>query len=354
MYGHIDTDFGEAPVCAIVTLYGHIGGGESGGPYFDDLVVGQVFDWAPSMTLTSGAAATHQAILGDRLRLSLDAGLAYAVVGAGAPLAHPALVCDVAIGQSTLATQRVKANLFYRGLTFYRYPVIGDSIFTRTEVVGLRQNSAKPGRAATGLAALRMTTIDQVGRLVLDFYRCAMLPLSPDAPDTGHADDLSVIGAELPAAPEPTADWNAAAFRERVPGPHFYPDMAGSVLRSTGDFVSSAPELARLSLNIAATHHDSRVGGQRLVYGGHTIGLALAQAGRLLPNLATVLGWVSCDHTGPVHEGDTLYSELHIEAADPLPDDRGGVLTLRSVVYAAADEGDDRPVLDWRFTALHF
>ena len=32
----------------------------SGGPYFDDLVVGQVFDWAPSMTLTAGAAAVHR------------------------------------------------------------------------------------------------------------------------------------------------------------------------------------------------------------------------------------------------------------------------------------------------------
>jgi len=45
---------------------------------------------------------------------------------------------------------------------------------------------------------------------------------------------------------------------------------------------------------------------------GNTIGLALAQATRLLPNLVTVLGWESCDHTGPVHEGDTLYSDLHI------------------------------------------
>jgi hypothetical protein len=64
--------------------------------------------------------------------------------------------------------------------------------------------------------------------------------------------------------------------------------MAGAVLQSS-DVVSSAPELARLTLNIAATHHDSRVGGQRLVYGGHTIGPALAQASRLPPNLATVL-----------------------------------------------------------------
>lgn len=337
-----------------MTLYGHIGSSGPGGPYFDDLAVGQVFDGAPSMTLSSGAAATHQGILGDRIRLSLDADLAQAVVGSTAPLAHPALVCDVAIGQSTLVTQRVKANLFYRGLKFHRYPVIGDTIFTRTEVVGLRQNAAKPGRAATGLAALRMTTIDQLGRLVLDFYRCAMLPLSPDAADTGHADDLLLIGADAAPTPDPTADWNAAAFRDRVSGPRFSPNLAGAVLLSTGDVVSSAPELARLILNIAATHHDSRVGGQRLVYGGHTIGLALAQASRLLPNLATVLGWQSCDHTGPVHEGDTLYSELNIEAADTLPGARGGVLTLRSVVYAVAEEGDDRQVLDWRFTALHF
>ena len=129
----------------------------------------------------------------------------------------------MAIGQRTLATQRVKANLFYRGLTFHRFPVIGDTLFTRTEVVGLKQNSAKPGRAPTGLAALRMTTIDQVGRLVLDFYRCAMLPLSSGNADTGHADDLSAIGADRAPAPDPTADWDAEAYRARVPGAHFDP-----------------------------------------------------------------------------------------------------------------------------------
>jgi len=318
------------------------------GPYFDELCLGQVFDSAPAMTLTAGAAALHQAILGDRLRLPLDAQLTHVVTGATTPLAHPGLVCDVAIGQSTLATQRVKANLFYRGLAFFRYPVIGDTLFTRTEVVGLKQNSAKAGREPTGLAALRVTTIDQVDRLVLDFYRCAMLPLSPDAPDTGHHDDLSVIGADI-AKPDPAAHWDAEAFRRRVPGPHFDPGLAGAVLTSTGDVVTSAPELARLTLNIAATHHDSRVAGHRLVYGGHTIGLALAQACRLLPNLATVLGWQSCDHSGPVHEGDTLYSELHVESAG------GHVLGLRSLVYAAGDAGEpDRQVLDWRFTALQF
>lgn len=331
-----------------VTLYGQ----SPGGPFFDDLHVGQVFDSAPSMTLSLGVAAAHQAIIGDRMRLPLDAELSHAVTGATAPLAHPALVCDVAIGQSTLVTQRVKANLFYRGLTFHRFPTLGDTLHTRTEVVGLKQNSDKPGRSATGLAALRMTTTDGAGRLVLDFYRCAMLPLSDDTVQTGHLDDLSGIGGDVLTVADPTADWDADAFRSRVPGPYFEPGLAGVVLHSTADVVSSAPELARLTLNIAATHHDSRIAGKRLVYGGHTIGLALAQATRLLPNIVAVLGWESCDHTGPVHEDDTLYSELTVEGAQALPGGRGGIVRLRSAVYAA--EGEGRQVLDWKFAALMF
>ena len=131
-----------------VTLSGQI----TGGPFFDDLTVGQVFDTAPSMTLTPGAAATHQAILGDRLRLALDAELATAVVGATAPLAHPALVCDVAIGQSTVVTQRVKANLFYRGLTFHRFPVIGDTLFKEFKKA---KNPDLQGALAIGLGLNR-------------------------------------------------------------------------------------------------------------------------------------------------------------------------------------------------------
>ena len=172
-----------------------------GGPFFDELSHGQLFDDAPSLTLTSGLAATHQAILGDRLRLSLDAHLSDRVVGG--VLAHPGLVTDVAIGQSTLATHHVKANLFYRGLRFLSHPRIGDTLTTVTEVVGLRENTPKPGRAPTGLAALHMVTTDQTGVTVLDFYRCAMLPLSPDADPgrTVHADDLSTIGPGDDAQP---------------------------------------------------------------------------------------------------------------------------------------------------------
>lgn len=333
-----------------------------GGPYFDELAVGQVVVDAPSVTLTEGLAAAHQAILGDRLRLPLDRHLAHAVTGG--TVAHPGLVTDVAIGQSTVVTQRVRANLFYRGLRLLTAPRLGDTLTTRTEVVGLKTNSRSPGRAATGLAALHITTTDQDGRTVLDFHRCAMLPLAPgvDSESCAHADDLSVIGAGTGtgtgtgagAGATPWAvpgGWDLDAYRSAVPGAGDPLPAEGTVIRPGADVVSSAPELARLTMNIAQTHHDARVSGTgRLVYGGHTIGLALSQATRALPAMLTVLGWHSCDHVGPVREGDTLSSELVVGAAVDLPGG-GTALDLRSLVTAHRVDGD-APVLDWTYTVL--
>ncbi|MBD3926199.1 acyl dehydratase [Nocardioides cavernae] len=315
------------------------------GPWFDELRRGQVFDSAPAATLTSGGAALHQAIVGDRLPLATDHELGRRLAGRG-PLAHPAYVWDTSIGQSTQATHFVRANLFYRGLAFRRLPALGDTLSTTTTVVGLRQNTPREGKPLTGLAALRISTVDQDGAPVLDYHRCAMLPLSPGTSPTDHADDLSSIGSGAEVALGMLDGLDVSALPER-PAP---PAVGTTIEVVGGDVVSSAPELARLTLNLAQVHHDARAGGgRRLVYGGHTIGIAAAQASRALPGLVTILGWRSCDHTGPVHEGDTLRSTVTVEDVRPGP---GGthVLDLRSVVTAdATDGGDPRPVLDWRF-----
>jgi acyl dehydratase len=322
-------------------------------PFFEDLEVGMLDLSAPAVTLTEGLAAVHQAIVGDRLRLALDLPLARRVLGAATPLAHPALVWDVAIGQSTFLTQRVIANLFYRGLVLSRAPVIGDTLRTTTEVVGLRQTTPREDRPATGLAALRVRTLDQMERPVLDFWRCAMLPLRDRDGRTNRADSLDGIPAQLDREllAAATIDFR---LREMPPlaGPRFgevEPGERWPVER--GDVVSAAPELARLSLNLAGVHHDQAVqkAGRRLVYGGHTIGIAAAQATRLLPNIATIVGWHSCDHPAPVYEGDTLHSELRAERVEPTLG--GGLVDLRSLVSAHRDEGVTK-VLDWRFVAL--
>lgn len=321
-----------------------------GGPLFDDLRKGQIFH-CPSITLTEGLAAAHQAILGGRLRLPLDRVLSTAVTGG--LIAHPGLVTDVAIGQSAVVTHRVKANLFYRGLRFHHFPRIGDTLTTRTEIVGLKSNRDEPGRPPTGLAVLTMETRNQEGHTVLDFHRCAMLPRRSrqDGDGDHHADDLSAIATGAPSAWSVPSGWDLGAYPALVPGTDERPPSAGTVLRSSADVVSSAPELARLTLNAAEVHHDHRAAdGRRLVYGGHTIGLALSQASRMLPSMLTVLGWRSCDHTGPVYEGDTLSSDLVIGSTTRL-DGGGAALELRSLVRAHRPDGD-ADVLDWTYTVL--
>jgi acyl dehydratase len=124
------------------------------------------------------------------------------------------------------------------------------------------------------------------------------------------------------------------------------------------DTVTGAPELARATLNLAATHTDPGASayGRRLVYGGHTISIAGAHATRALPDLVTIVAWRSCDHTGPVFEGDVLRTELHVEGVHQ----RDGYLLidLRALVHGCPgqDAGDraaaEKPVLDWRFVAL--
>ncbi len=328
------------------------------GPWYEELEVGQVFDGSPGMTLTAGHAALHQAVLGDRLRLPLDRHLAGDVIDAGAPLAHPGLVCDVAIGQSTLATQRVIANLFYRGLALRRAPRIGDTLRTTTEVVALRDTSSRAGRAPTGLAVLRVRTLDHTGKPVLDYHRCAMLPMREESARPGHADDFDAIRSELDPAQltESIRGWDLARYRELIPGPHGAGLAVGSVYAvESGDTVTGAPELVRLTLNVAAAHSDpaSSGRGRRLVYGGHTIGIALSHATRAIPNLVTVLAWRSCDHLAPVFEGDVLRSVVTVQAVEPSADVDGVLVDLRVQTRADRPAGEDAAaVLDWRLVGV--
>ena len=326
-----------------------------GGPYFEDLERGQTSD-APAMTLTWGHAAIHQAIAGDRMLLPLDAPLSREVTGSKDALIHPNLVCDVAIGQSTVPTQRVLGNLFYRGLVLLRQVFRGDTLRTRTEVVALKQNRARRDGSASGLAVLRIQTRNQRDEPVLDFYRCPMIPMRDSGVATGHADGFDEISEELDPervrAAIPLWDYEAMRARVAEPGATLEP---GTIYVIEGrDTVTTAPELARVTLNLAMTHRDGGAGmqGRRLVYGGQTISIAAAHAARALPALATIVAWRSCEHSAPVFEADVLSTEVAVGATSQ--SEHGATLAdLRATVHA--DRGTGEPpeqVLDWAFVGV--
>lgn len=324
------------------------------GPHFEDFRIGQQYD-APAVTLTSGHAALYQAITGDRLRLPLDHHLSRRLTGLDRPLAHPMLVINLAIGQTTWASQRVKANLFYRGLILRRPVLLDDTLHTTSRVVALKQNTIKPGRPATGIVALEMVSRNQHDEEVLHFWRCPMIPCrSPDAA-TGHGDDLTRVGTQpdvetlRQAAP---TNWQLEALRSRLPTelPKIEAGMRLAV--EARDTVTSAPELVRATLNMAMAHTDAKLSylGERLVYGGHTVSIAFAQITRAIPSLITLLAWESCDHVAPVIENDRLRSEVFVTAIEQLAS--GRLLRLRVETFAArGNHEEESKVLDWRLVA---
>jgi 2-methylfumaryl-CoA hydratase len=322
------------------------------GPYFEDLHVGQRLEPAPSITIDSGTCALYQAICGDPLPVSLSAPLAARVTGSRGAVVNPALVLHVAIGQSTVATRRVIANLFYRGVVCRQLVLVGETLSTTVEIKGLREAARRPDRPARGLALLGIRTSTDGGEVVADFERCAMLPLRTGAGPTGHDDDLGPATAVLDLgsyARHAPQGWDLGALGGAESGWSVGETRADPL----HDTVTDALALVRLTQNLAGAHRDARLGqrGRRLVYGGHTIGLAQASLGRMLPSIATVVGWHSCDHTGPVFEGDVLAVRATLDAVHELP--AGRLLAFTVLVEAGgADRPEPAAVLDWKPVVL--
>ena len=314
------------------------------GPYFDDLTVGEDLAPAPAMTLTEAMAAQYAAISGDPFAPALSHPLANSI-GAGPGLLNPALVLHASIGQSTVATRRVVANLFYRGVALRKQLLVGSTISTSVRIAGLRETTRKPGRVPRGLALLSITTTDEVGDVVADYQRCALVPFRADRADTGNHDELG----------EATTTFDPDAFAHCLPVAWALAPLGAADPWAVGerrvdamaDTVSSALELVRLTQNQAAVHRDVRLSptGQRLVYGGHAIGLAQASLARLCPTMAYVLGWIGCDHVGPVYEGDLLSFAATLDDEHRV---EGGRMLAITVDAWAHRDGDPAHVLQWR------
>jgi len=327
------------------------------GPYFEDFKVGEFLEEPPSITLTDGHATTHQMLFGDRSRLPLDHHLTREITGSEQPLANAIMAMGFGIGQTTYATQNVMGNLFYRGLVLKKPVHIGDTLSTKTQVVALRQNKTKMGRPSTGMVGLEITTTNQHGEEIMHFWRCPMVPCRDPKSQTGHADDLAIMPADIAldalidAVP---TDWDLDKFRERFTGVHFDQVKVDVTYKiKARETVTSAPELTRLTLNLAMTHTDAgaSVYGKRLVYGGHTISIAAAQLVRALPNVVSLLAWRHCNHIAPVFEDDILRSEISILKKTPLASG-GGLVDVQINVWAdrganAPKEGNNDHVLDW-------
>ncbi len=310
-------------------------------PYYEDLSVGQVLPRQPSVVIDDGMAALYQSMVGERLPMVMDPAVCAAVTGQPGRLVSAALVMHLSVGHSTTLTRRVIANLFYRDLRFVKPVFIGQSLATTVTVVALADSRPRPGRPHRGKALVDVvTTVD--GEPAMTYQRAPLLPQAGDE-QPGHDDDLGV-----------TPPLDLSSYNELVPAHWDFTPLGDgtdwqpgtTVTDPARDMVDNALALVRLTNNLAMVHRDADESPypQRLLYGGHIVGLAQASLSRVLPGMATVVGWQGCDHTGPAFEGDQV--SFRHTLLDTAPAGSGRLFAVQVEGFAHRTDEPDK-ILDW-------
>ena len=315
------------------------------GPNYEDLSVGQVLPRQPSVVIDDGMAALYQSMVGERLPMVMDPAVCAAVTGQPGRLVSAALVMHLSTGHSTTLTRRVIANLFYRNLRFVRPVFIGQSLATTVTVAALADSRPRPGRPHRGKVLVDIVTTAD-GEPAVTYQRAPLLPQAIGE-QPGHEDDFGTtppldLSSYVELVP---AHWD---FAPLGPGTDWRP---GTTLSDPArDVVDNALLLVRLTNNLAMVHRDAAESPypQRLLYGGHIVGLAQASLSRMLPGMATVVGWHGCDHTGPAFEGDQVSFQHTL--LDTAPAASGRVFAVQVEGFAHRS-GEPEHILDWTVIA---
>lgn len=286
---------------------------DNDGPYYDEFAQGMTIPPLPPATVTEADNIAYRMITGDQHLPSADRTAYAAISGSGEALVNPALVMQYAIGQTTNATRRAIANLYYRSVRILRPVEVGETLRTTATVLGLADSRPRDDQHR-GKVWLGIETVGDAGPVVR-FERCALVAARGEAP--GHSAEIPGPSDPAPLADlvDTVPDWDLST----MPATEW---PAGETrVDAMRDHVDLAPSLARLTFNQAFVHRDgtASIYGKRLVYGGHVQGLAQASLSRVLPGIACVVAWDGCDHVGPAFEGDLLEfrHQLVEEAAVP-------------------------------------
>lgn len=315
------------------------------GPYYEELRVGQEMPRQPSVVIDDGMAALYQSMVGERLPMVMDPSVCEAVTGRPGRLASSALLMHLSIGHSTTLTRRAIANLFYRDVRLLKPVFVGQSVATTVTVAALADSRPRPGRPHRGKVLVDIVTTAD-GEPAVTYQRAPLLPQQGDA-QPGHDDDLGT--------PPPL---DLASYADLVPTHwDFSPLGAGTewqpgttVADPARDVVDNALALVRLTNNLAMVHRDADESpySQRLLYGGHVVGLAQASLSRVLPGMATVVGWHGCDHTGPAFEGDQVSFRHTLLDVTPAGSGRAFAVQVEGFAHRTTEP---EKVLDWTVIA---
>ena len=310
------------------------------GNFFEDFELGQVIQHATPRTVTEGDRALYGALYPTRFALPSSAVFARSCGLAAHPI-EELVGFHIAFGKTVPdVSLNAVANLGYAECRFHRPVVPGDTLSTRSEVIGLKQNS----NGKTGVVSVRSTCTDQEDRTVVDWARWVMVnkrDVDAPAPETVVPELATVVDPTDLIVPEGLdfTGYDFAAAGE----PHRWGDyeVGLKIDHVDGVTLTEAEHMmaTRLWQNTAKVHFnvEARPDAQRLIYGGHIISMARALSFNGLANAQLIAAINAGAHTAPAFADDTVYawSEVLDTAETSAPG--VGALRLRLVARRGHD-----------------
>lgn len=311
------------------------------GNFFEDFQVGQVIEHATPRTVTEGDRAAYGSLYPTRFAVPSSAAFA-ASVGLEQHPVEELIGFHIAFGKTVPdVSLNAVANLGYAECRFHQPVVPGDTLSTKSEVIGLKQNS----NGKSGVVYVRSTATNQRGEVAIDWARWVMVhkrDQAAAAPETVIPELAKAVDAKNLTVPK-GLDFSAYDFTA-AGEPHRLADYEVGEKIDHVDGVtlteSEHQQATRLWQNTAKVHFnvEARPDGRNLVYGGHIISLARALSFNGLANAQLVAAINAGAHTSPAFAGDTVYAWS--EVLDRVETDAPGVgaLRLRLVATKGRDE----------------
>lgn len=340
------------------------------GNYFEDFSIGQEIVHATPRTVTEGDIALYTGLYGSRFAMTSAATFAQSMGLERMPV-DSLLAFHLVFGKTVPdISLNAVANLGYAGGVFGVPLYPGDTVTTRSTVIGLKQNS----NGRTGVVHVRSVGTNQNGETVLDYVRWVMVnkrdastpapePVLPDLPGAVAAENLHV-----------PFDLTGRVYDTALAGsPHLWDDyeVGEQIDHVDGMTIEESDHMlaTRLYQNTAKVHFNQHAQsqakiGRRLIYGGHIISLARALSFNGLANGQVIAAINAGAHANPTFAGDTVYAWSQVLDRIELPGRTDvGALRLRTVAtkdLPCADfpyQGEDgkylpQVVLDLDYTVL--
>lgn len=318
------------------------------GRFFEDFRIGETIRHAVPRTVTTGDVALYVGLTGSRFALSASDTFARACGLPAAPI-DDVLVFHIVFGRTVPdISLNAIANLGYAECRFGVPVYPGDTLTTRSDVIGLKETSSRE----TGIVYVRSTGTNQKGETVLDYVRWVLVrkrDRAAPAPDPVIPALAASVEPGMLAVP---AGFDAGGWDDMLAGSrHRWDDYAPGerIDHVDGMTIEESCHMTatRLYQNNARVHFNQHVEaqgrfGRRIVYGGHIISLARALTGNGLAAAFRLAAINGGRHVNPSFAGNTIYAWSELLERAELPGRRDvGALRLRTVACK------DRPAADF-------